>query len=99
MIKENTRYKKIIECPHCKYQYEPSDIFLPNYILGKKYLEKSKEGKLSLVQKYPQVLEESYICDSCDKNFKVYAKLEFMTVGNEIENILSEHNLKVNLDV
>ena len=98
MIKENIKHTKGISCPFCKQTYEPCDIFIPDYLIGKKFLRKNPNGTLNIVEKFPQELEETYECDGCGKTFKVQARLEFLVTPNEHEDVIFEDTLKISLE-
>lgn len=69
-----------IKCPHCDTEYLPSEIFLPNYFLGKAGdVEKDPMGKIVYDDGIDQDLEETYTCDRCLKPFKVTASISFKT--------------------
>ena len=80
MIESITSYKKTVECPYCGKEYQPCEIYLPNHLLGKSYIERDVYGKPTFIdEKVPQDLTETYTCDDCGKTFKVTARLEFAT--------------------
>ena len=69
--------KHIIRCPYCEYEYVPSEIYLPNSLLGKpRNIYKDLDGKIDSVDSTPN-LNETYCCDNCNKHFKVSASIKF----------------------
>ena len=71
---------EIIECPHCGHEYLPSEIFIPKYFFGTpENIERNENGKLVSYEGTSVDLFELYRCDSCDKEFRVVAKLQLTT--------------------
>lgn len=87
MSKEN-----YIICPHCGREYLPCEIFIPKHFIGEsRFVERLTDGRIDVVAYKTQPdLSEEYICDSCNKKFKVKAEVEFLvekdTIGNFEEN-------------
>ena len=77
---------KVIKCPYCGAEYLPSEIFMSEDLLDKTYtIHKSKEGIIEFAEGDDAELLESYICDYCDKQFKVYANIEYVSMKDDIE--------------
>lgn len=74
-----------ISCPHCKTEYLPAEIYLPNSFLGKpECIEReSVSGKIQNYFGSNMDLEETYICDKCNQPFRVRAKVQFFTEGTD----------------
>ena len=71
---------EIVECPHCKYEYLPAEIFIPKYFFGvPENIERTAEGKLVSYEGSSVDLFEKYECDNCKKEFRVVAKLQLTT--------------------
>lgn len=69
---------KYIKCPICGAEYLPAEIFLPNSIIGKPTdIEKSEFGKIVYYSDTQYDTAETYICDYCNKAFKVRSRLSF----------------------
>ena len=69
--------EKII-CPTCGAEYLPCEIYINKYFIGNcKNIVKDKEGKIINYFGTPLDLKEKYICDYCDKSFKVTTKVNF----------------------
>lgn len=73
--------KNAIICPNCGAEYNPGEIFLPRHFLGQPIeVLKDSNGKIkSVIEGTKQDLEETYICDMCESEFKVSAKIEYET--------------------
>ena len=70
--------KTIIECPHCKAQYLPGEIYMPGAILGHPdELVKDALGKIIYVEyskdEYEPNLIEHFTCEYCNRPFIVEA--------------------------
>lgn len=71
---------EIIECPKCKYEYLPSEVFIPRYFFGRpEEIQRDDNGKLISYEGTSVDLFEKYICDNCDTEFRVVAKLQLTT--------------------
>ena len=81
-MKPSTQPKRpVIKCPHCGWEYTPSDIFLPGDFLGRPdTVIRDALGKI-LYEDYDEMnepnLEEHYICDNCDKPFIITATISY----------------------
>lgn len=68
---------KYITCPHCGYQYLPSEILYPDNVIGKVKPESIIRDPLGKIlyfeyREYSEPKsEESYTCDGCNKSFTV----------------------------
>ena len=72
--------QKTITCPNCGAEYLPVEIFLRDSLLGyPTKIEKDENLKILTTQGKQPDLEETYICDKCDKTLKIKAKLDFET--------------------
>ena len=72
--------KNIIKCPHCGAEYLPSEIYIPNSLLGKQFdIYKDAEGHIETFFGDDMDLVESYRCDFCNKKFIVNAIIKFNT--------------------
>lgn len=73
----NNENNWVIKCPHCGAEYVLCEIFYPEDLVKQtKELIKDEEGKIIFIRDdiTPETIE-SYICDHCDKAFKIKAKI------------------------
>jgi len=82
MCKE-TKNPNIIKCPHCGFEYHPSEIFYPNAFFGRTdSLVKSPVGKILYVD-YQEGEEpnfqEHFECEDCGKSFVINATVSYST--------------------
>lgn len=69
-----------IICPKCGREYLPAEIYLPNQFLGRpNSILRFNNGKIDTFDGTSMNLDETYICDNCDTEFKVSAKVQFKT--------------------
>lgn len=72
-----------IRCPHCGWEYHPSEIFYPNAFFGKTdSLVKSPVGKILYVdfQKDDEpTFQEHFECENCEKQFVINATVTYST--------------------
>lgn len=74
---------EIITCPHCGREYLPLEIFIPNAFMGMTHnIERDDEGKIVNYSGNLMNLTENYICDGCDKPFRVIARVTFRAEEN-----------------
>lgn len=90
MCKE-TKNPNIIKCPHCGFEYHPSEIFYPNAFFGRTdSLIKSPVGKILYVD-YQEGEEpnfqEHFECEDCGKSFVINATVSYSTskVSEEVD--------------
>lgn len=90
MCKE-TKNLNIIKCPHCGFEYHPSEIFYPNAFFGRTdSLVKSPVGKILYVD-YQEGEEpnfqEHFECEDCGKSFVINATVSYSTskVSEEVD--------------
>lgn len=83
--------KDIIKCPHCGYEYLPTEIYVPGQIFGRpsvRDLVKDPLGKI-LYKEYSKGNEpapvERFVCDGCKKTFVVEASVSFTSKTEEEE--------------
>lgn len=77
---------KVIKCPYCGAEYLPSEIFMPEDLLDKTYtIHKTKDGIIEFAEGDDAELIESYTCDYCNKEFKVYANIEYNSIEDSFE--------------
>ena len=71
---------EIIECPKCKYEYLPAEIFVPKYYFGvPTNIQRDESGKLTSYDGTSVDLFEKYTCDNCDTEFRIVSKLQLTT--------------------
>lgn len=69
----------IIKCPHCGAEYLIEELVMPEDVIGKRYAIKDSKGKIEYIEgELPEMITE-YICDYCDKKFKVQLFLDAKT--------------------
>ena len=74
----------IIICPNCGAEYLPAEIFLPDSFLGKpETINKNSRGEIIYYSGESMSLEEKYVCDYCNKTFKVNGKIQFNAIINK----------------
>lgn len=79
---------KIISCPHCGYQYLPGEIFDPKYFLGQPHnIVRNVNGEILGHEGIQMQDTETFICDHCNKEFKVTAKISFNLEDNDIKEM------------
>lgn len=78
----------VIKCPHCGYEYLPSEIYYANDFLGSpKNIIKDDDGTITYFGGESMNLEEEYVCDNCDHKFKIVANVSF-----DAEEVKEEDN-------
>lgn len=79
-MKDTINQEPFITCPYCGAKYMPSEIFLEEGILGNAHdIVKTSQGNIEHYLGKPYDLHESYICDYCNKEFKVEGVMTFTT--------------------
>ena len=76
---------EVIKCPYCGAEYLPEEIFLGDEFLGNRQVEKLENGKIDFVNGKEPELMSSYICDYCNKEFRVKATIHFESLKDEFE--------------
>ena len=77
---------QVVVCPYCGAQYLVSEIFMPEDLLDKAYtIHKNDKGIIEFVNGEEAELVESYVCDYCDKQFKVEASTFYVAKKDDIE--------------
>lgn len=93
MCKEKDLKTNIIKCPHCGYEYHPSEIFFPNDFFGKPdSLIKDAIGKILYVDyKDDQApsFQEHFECENCEKPFIINASVSYSTAKESEEQDFS----------
>lgn len=90
-MEQNQKKYQVIKCPHCGYEYIPSEIFYPGDLIGGRTesLVRDALGKilyLEYAEDNKPLQSEQYICDSCDKPFVVEPVISYK-VKKEIEEL------------
>ena len=87
---------EIIECPHCKYEYLPAEIFVPKFYFGvPKNIERNEQGKIISYEGTSVDLFEKYTCDNCNTEFRVVSKLQLTTEGTFPGSFSEEYVTKI----
>lgn len=82
-----------INCPNCKYEYLPSEIYIPNRYFGKPFLiERDATGKILSYEGSSIDLFETYTCDKCNHTFRIISKIGFSTEEDKLENFDEEYS-------
>ena len=90
-MKNNEILKQTIKCPYCDTEYLPSEIFLPKHFLGQEHdVERDTLGQVLYYEGIDADHSETYICDKCNKQFKVEAEIKF-NVTEDNRNNLNEN--------
>lgn len=81
-----------IECPNCKCEYLPAEIFIPKYLLGTpEDIEKDIYGKIINFSGRAPSLQETYICDRCNKKFNITVDMQFNVTKETILDFDEEY--------
>ena len=94
---------EIIKCPICGREYLPVEIFVPNAFFGEPdVVKRDTEGNIiGYIGKGPDTTEK-YVCDTCNKPFKVSTSIKFITEIDDDADFTSEFksrsNVKYTLD-
>jgi len=83
----------VISCPFCHREYLPAEIFYPDKFLGKPYdIQRDYTGKI--LDYFDDDIDsaEVYVCDSCNKQFKVSTKITF-TVDTKSQPSFEEESV------
>lgn len=71
---------ELIECPRCKYEYLPAEIFIPKYYFGvPENIQRDENGKILSYEGTSVDVFEMYNCDNCKVDFRVVSKLQLTT--------------------
>ena len=69
-----------IKCPKCGHEYLPSEIFIPNTFFGfPVHIERDEAGKIIDFIGNSMDIEDTFICDKCNSNFKIKTDIVFNT--------------------
>lgn len=87
---------RVICCPHCKAEYLPAEIFLPDEFFGKpQNILKNAFGKIEDFTGNSLNVKEKYNCDYCHKDFSIFADIRFNVKDKEFQ---TEYVQKLNDD-
>ena len=79
----------VITCPHCGYEYLPSEIFYGDALLGQPTeIVRDVLGKIlyyEYKEGHEQDLTEHYICDGCGKSFAIEASISYKAKQEQAE--------------
>ena len=77
-----------VRCPYCGYEYVAGEIFNPKHFLGQpKDIVRNNIGEILGYEGLIMDTTETYICDSCEQEFNVTAKITFTyTTNNNDKN-------------
>ena len=92
------RKNEVIECPHCGREYLPAEIFISNGFFGKPtFIDRDCYGKIIDFCGTNIDNTETYICDNCNKEFKIIAKLNF-TISEKTIDFDEAYSIKLKQD-
>lgn len=102
-MKQLKEIKQTIKCPYCDTEYLPSEIFYPYHFLGQENnIERDTLGQILYFDGLDADHSETYICDKCNKQFKVEAEIKFNVFednrNNINENYYTQKPVKLFLD-
>ena len=85
---DSKEIKETIHCPYCDREYLPSEIFYPNEFLGQETnIERDTLGQIVYYEGEDAISCETYICDGCNKQFKVRVMKKFITEKDDQNNL------------
>ena len=91
--------QKLIVCPYCGTEYHPSEIFLPNYILGKpQEIERDYYGKIMTFGGIEQDLTEEFVCNKCNTKLNIIAKLDFVVEEDKLRSFNDDYSSTIYKD-
>ena len=75
-----------INCPYCKKEYHPSEIFVPRAFFGKAFnINRNELNQITEFTGTDMDTNETFCCDECNKMFNISTKISFTTIINEID--------------
>ncbi len=95
-----TRKFEVITCPTCGREYLPAEIFYPDKFMGRpEDIVRDIYGRILDYEGDPVELVESYICDHCNTEFIVKARIGFATESTKTENFDNEYSAPLQHDL
>jgi len=96
---EKLQPRHIIKCPHCNWEYLPSEIFLPNSVIGYPAKEiRDPLGKI-IYEEYKvgkdPIAEEKFFCENCNKPFITELDIKYTTRAEEDSLDFTETSAKL----
>lgn len=90
----------IIRCPKCGYEYLASEIFYPEYILGRSTdITRDENGKIIFLgDGYEPEFEEDWECDHCGCNFKAKLNIKSETIYDNIYDFSDDYKISIDDD-
>ena len=71
----------VVRCPHCGAEYLFEELFMGEDFIGKRYPVKDSKGVIQHIDGEEADMFTEYVCDYCDKPFKVKVDLAFTTTA------------------
>lgn len=81
----NEKFERyLIKCPHCGAEYLPNEIFIEGGLLGDAHnILKTSLGQVISFKGNYLDLNETYVCDYCNKPFIIVGKVSFETFAKQ----------------
>ena len=78
----------VIKCPNCGYEYLGGEIFIPNNLIGQpKNIIRNSLGEILGYEGIEPSDKESYVCDYCNNEFNIVAKVNYIIESETSQNI------------
>lgn len=89
---KNKELKTTIKCPYCGTEYLPSEIYYPEYFLGQeKNIERDALGNVVYYDGVDANPIETFVCNKCEKQFKVVADIKFNVYEDNCNNLNEDY--------
>ena len=83
-----------IICPHCGFQYLPGEIYDPKHFLGQpKDIVRNNIGEILGYEGIASDVEETYICENCNNELRIKAKVTFVVEDTTSEKPKNNHEV------
>lgn len=75
--------QEVIRCPYCSAEYLAAEIFYPDKFFGRPtFIERDENNNVISYSGTPMCLDENYVCDFCNKPFRVAVTLRYNATYN-----------------
>lgn len=89
MEANNNTARKVIKCPHCGWEYEPGEIYLPDVLLGYPInVIRDALGHIIYTEYKPYkepCSTEEFWCEHCDRPFVIEAEITYKSKPQDEE--------------